>query len=237
MRVLSVTAQKPCSTGSGVYLTEVVRSLTKMGVSQAVVAGVTREDRVDMPEGVTVYPVYFSSEKLPYPVVGMSDEMPYTSTRYRDMTEEMAGQFTAAFLEVLDEAIEKENPDIILCHHLYYLTALIRAHYPAKKVYGFCHNTDLRQMESILFERNFIRQEIPKLDRIFALQEAQKEKIKKIYPVSEKQMTVIGTGYNSEVFKKTGIKLSRKNPYDFCGEDYTEERCKKSSESIESSGL
>jgi len=66
-------------------------------------------------------------------------------------------------------------------------------------------------MESILFERNFIRQEIPKLDRIFALQEAQKEKIKKIYPVSEKQMTVIGTGYNSEVFKKTGIKLSRKD--------------------------
>ena len=57
MRVLSVTAQKPCSTGSGVYLTEVVRSLAKMGVSQAVVAGVTREDRVDMPEGVTVYPV------------------------------------------------------------------------------------------------------------------------------------------------------------------------------------
>ena len=43
MRVLSVTAQKPCSTGSGVYLTEVVRSLAKMGVSQAVVAGVTRE--------------------------------------------------------------------------------------------------------------------------------------------------------------------------------------------------
>ena len=114
MRVLSVTAQKPCSTGSGVYLTEVVRSLAKMGVSQAVVAGVTREDRVDMPEGVTVYPVYFSSEKLPYPVVGMSDEMPYTSTRYRDMTEEMAGQFKAAFLEVLDEAIEKENLQVFV---------------------------------------------------------------------------------------------------------------------------
>ena len=112
-------------------------------------------------------------------------------------------------------------------------------------------------MESISFEKNFIRQEIPKLDRIFALQEAQKEKIKKIYPVSEKQMTVIGTGYNSEVFKKTGIKSSRKdgkirmifagkitqkkvvfflfyNPEDSM---LTEERCKKSSESIESSGL
>ena len=41
--------------------------------------------------------------------------------------------------------------------------------------------------------------------------EKEKEKIKKIYPVSEKQMTVIGTGYNSEVFKKTGIKSSRKD--------------------------
>ena len=49
------------------------------------------------------------SEKLPYPVVGMSDEIPYTGTRYRDMTERMAGQFKAAFFEVLDEAIEKEK--------------------------------------------------------------------------------------------------------------------------------
>ncbi len=39
-------------------------------------------------------------------------------------------------------------------------------------------------MESILFERNFIRQEIPKLDRIFALQEAQKEKIAKKIKIS-----------------------------------------------------
>lgn len=202
MRVLSVTAQKPSSTGSGVYLTEVVKSLAEEGVSQAVVAGVTREDRIEMPEGVTVYPVYFASEKLPYPVVGMSDEMPYMSTRYRDMTEEMAEQFRTAFLEVLDEAVKKEQPDIILCHHLYYLTALVRERYPEKKVYGFCHNTDLRQMESISFQREFIRRQIPNLDRIFALQDAQKEKIKSVYPVSDEKMTVIGTGYNSRIFRK-----------------------------------
>lgn len=202
MRILSVTAQKPSSTGSGVYLTEVVKSLSETGASQAVVAGVTREDRIEMPDGVTVYPVYFESEKLPYPVVGMSDDMPYTSTRYRDMTEEMTEQFRDAFLEVLDEAIEKEQPDVILCHHLYYLTALIREQYPEKKVYGFCHNTDLRQMENIPFQREFIRSQIPKLDRIFALQDAQKEKIKKVYPVPDEKMTVIGTGYNSRIFKK-----------------------------------
>lgn len=211
MRILNVTAQKPSSTGSGVYLTEVVKALAEAGHTQVVVAGVTREDKLLMPQGVKAYPVYFESEQLPYPVVGMSDEMPYTSTRYRDMTEEMEEQFEKAFLEVLDEVIEKENPDLILCHHLYYLTALVRERYPDKKVYGFCHNTDLRQMEMIPFKREYIRQQIPKLDRIFALQDAQKGKIKNTYPVPEEKMTVIGTGYNSQVFKVTGEKRSRKD--------------------------
>ena len=31
MRILSVTAQKPDSTGSGIYLTELVRKFKKMG--------------------------------------------------------------------------------------------------------------------------------------------------------------------------------------------------------------
>ena len=73
-------------------------------------------------------------------------------------------------------------------HHLYYLTALVREHYPEKKVYGFCHNTDLRQMKNTSFQREFIRSQIPRLDRIFALQEAQKEKIRQIYPVKSESM-------------------------------------------------
>ena len=113
MRILSVTAQKPCSTGSGVYLTEVVKALAKEGHTQTVLAGIARGEQMDMPDGVKAYPVYFESEGLPYPVVGMSDEMPYISTRYKDMTEEMTVQFRNAFLAVLDEVIEREDPELI----------------------------------------------------------------------------------------------------------------------------
>lgn len=35
------------------------------------------------------------------------------------MTEEMTVQFRNAFLAVLDEVIEREDPELILCHHLY----------------------------------------------------------------------------------------------------------------------
>ena len=40
MRILNVTAQKPHSTGSGVYLTETVRQFAALGHQTAVVAGV-----------------------------------------------------------------------------------------------------------------------------------------------------------------------------------------------------
>ena len=99
MKILSVTAQKPDSTGSGIYLTELVRGFKKKGITQSVIAGVTKADHVCLPEGVSFYPVYFESEQLPYPITGMSDEMPYPSTRYSDLTEEMTETFRKAFGE------------------------------------------------------------------------------------------------------------------------------------------
>ena len=83
MRILSLTAQKPDSTGSGVYLTELVRGFAAQGHEQAVLCGTVAEDEIRLPEGVAVYPVCYQSGQLPFPVCGMSDEMPYTSTRYR----------------------------------------------------------------------------------------------------------------------------------------------------------
>ena len=125
MRILSITAQKPNSTGSGVYLTELVKEYAAQGHEQAVVAGIYQDDVVELPKGVGFYPVYFESEKLPFPIVGMSDEMPYRSTRYCDMTPKMTDQFQKTFLEVIDSAIREFVPELILCHHLYLLTAIV----------------------------------------------------------------------------------------------------------------
>ncbi len=227
MRILSITAQKPGSTGSGVYLTELVKEYAARGHEQTVVAGVYETDVIDLPEGVGFYPVYFSKEpkdaqgrenmqsvgntqsaveRLPFPIAGMSDEMPYTSTRYCEMTPEMAGQFKAAFLKAVMRAVEELDPDLILCHHLYLLTAIVREAFPERIVYGFCHNTDLRQMKKTDLERVFIREQIRKLDRIFVPQQAQEEGVLEIYGVSPDKITRAGMGYNSKVFWRTGEK-------------------------------
>ena len=200
MRILSITAQKPNSTGSGVYLTELVKEYEILGHEQAVVAGVYREDLIELPDGVAFYPVYFCEEGLPYPIVGMSDEMPYISTKYCEMSPEMVEQFRSSFMSVIERAVEELQPDLILCHHLYLLTALVREHFPGRKVYGFCHNTDLRQMQKTDLEREFIRREIGKLDHIFVPQRAQEEGVLALYPVDKEKITRVGMGYNNQIF-------------------------------------
>ena len=149
MKILSVTAQKPNSTGSGVYLTELMKEFEKLGHKQAIVAGISMGEEIALPFEASVYPVQFMSKDLPFPVCGMSDEMPYTSTRYKDMTREMVFQFKSIFLRELKRAMDEFCPDLIFCHHLYLLTAIVREAFPEKKIYGFCHNTDLRQMQSL----------------------------------------------------------------------------------------
>ena len=55
MKILSITAQKPHSTGSGVYLTGLVKGFAALGHEQAVVAGVYEEDEMHFPEGSIRY--------------------------------------------------------------------------------------------------------------------------------------------------------------------------------------
>ncbi len=200
MKILSITAQKPNSTGSGVYLTELVRVLRREGHAQRVIAGVYQDDAVTFPDGVGFDPVFFNTDQLPFPIVGMSDDMPYPSTRYCDMTEEMVQCFASSFLAVLKRTLRDFKPDLIMCHHLYLLTALVREAVTDVPVYGFCHNTDLRQMKKHGLERERIRAAIQKLDRIFVLRSDQAEDVVSVYNAPLSRITAIGMGYNREIF-------------------------------------
>ena len=206
MKILNITAQKPDSTGSGVYLTELVKGFFALGHEQAVIAGIYREDKAEFPKGVAFYPLYFKSGELTFPIPGMSDEMPYESTVYSCMTRDMTETYKQAFTECILKAADEFCPDIILCHHLYLVTALVREVLPDKKVYGFCHNTDLRQMRKNPLEREFIKKNICMLDGIFAIHEEQKAEIISIYGADERKISLVGTGYNNHIFyRKPGV--------------------------------
>ena len=101
MRILHITTQKPNSTGSGIYMCGMIKGFEKLGYEQSVIAGIDVEDSIKELEehfGATkFYPVIYNTDKLDFNVVGMSDSMPYKSTRYRDMNAEMVEKLKKAF--------------------------------------------------------------------------------------------------------------------------------------------
>lgn len=223
LKILSITAQKPHSTGSGVYLTELVQAFHRKGCRQAVLAGICRDDSVCFPDSVSFYPVYYQSEQLPFPICGMSDEMPYKSTRYQDLTPEMTEQFFTAFRASLNRALAEFQPDVILCHHLYLLTAITRETTLASgsgessdirpKVAGICHGSDLRQFKKNPLARDYIREQIRNLDTIWCLHREQKQEILRLFQCSPEKVKILGTGYNSQIFKKTAEKAPKKEVF------------------------
>ena len=171
-----------------------------MGWEQAVICGTVEGETVSLPEDVRLFPVFYESRELPFPVCEMSDEMPYRSTRYRDLTEEMTRQLTDAFRARILETVEAFQPDVILCHHLYFAASLVRELCPDIPVYGQCHGSDLRQLAGNPWQRDWIISQIRKLDGIFALHAVQKQTICTLFDVPEERVSVVGTGFNSNVF-------------------------------------
>ncbi len=205
MKILSITAQKPHSTGSGVYLTELVRAWDRAGHEQFVVAGIAPDDAVSFPDSVGFDAVYYDSKEMPFHICGMSDEMPYPSTRYSDMTDTMVSQFKKAFLDKIRARIDDFDPDLIVCHHLYLLTAFVREAFPNKKIIGFCHGSDLRQIAKNPLRREFIQKEIKTLDAVFTLNNHLKDEIVRIFGFDPQNVNVVGAGYNHEIFRDEKI--------------------------------
>ena len=87
MKILSIIAQKPDHTGSGVYCREIINCFYELGYEQALVYGIEKNEEMNFFDGknIGLYPEFFGSNEMPFNVVGMSDEMPYKSTKYSDL--------------------------------------------------------------------------------------------------------------------------------------------------------
>ena len=221
MRILCISAQKPDSTGSGVYLAETVRSMIAQGHDVAVIAGIDREDAPELPSGAEFFPVRFRTDDLLFPVCGMSDVMPYEATRYRDMTPDMVAAFRRAFATRIKEALLTFRPDAVICHHLYLVCSIaaealdelagenwspgwVRGSRPSIQrpcpIWAISHSTDLRQLRNHGLERERIFEAVRALDGIMALHEAQKSEIIELFDVDLALVHVVGTGYNAREF-------------------------------------
>ena len=198
MRILHVLAQLPIKTGSGVYFTNVIEGLKQFDVKQAAVYATTPEYNFNFVD--EKYEVEFQGEDIRFPIVGMSDIMPYENTLYKNMTDDMMEEWQKAFRKKLEVARNEFKPDVIITHHLWILSSIVCDVFEDKKVIGVCHNPDIRQAEKNRTMKDKYVKNLEKLDKILALSSGVIEGISNIYNYPKERIVNIGAGYNEKIF-------------------------------------
>ena len=198
MRILHVLAQLPIKTGSGVYFTNVIDGLKEFNVEQAAIYATTPEYNFNFVD--EKFEVEFQGKDISFPIVGMSDIMPYDNTLYKNMTDEMIESWQKAFREKLIQARETFKPDVVITHHLWILSSMVCDVFENKKVLGVCHNTDIRQAEKNPAMKDKYVKSLGKLDKILALSSGVIDGIANIYNYPVEKIVNIGAGYNEKIF-------------------------------------
>lgn len=200
MKILNLIAQFPGQTGSGTYINSIMNEAKRkshhIGLIGAIQEGLifNREDLqyLDL--------IRFNTKEVPFNIVGMSDIMPYESTKYRDLDDNMKRIWEDKFTEALLKGIAEFKPDIILSHHLFLLTALACDLNLDIPIYAFCHGTDIRQFLSLDKYQDRLINSLMGLKGVFSLNHDQRNVINELYGISLDNIHVVGGGYDEGLF-------------------------------------
>ncbi len=206
-RVLHVLSQRPSLTGSGITLDALVRNAASSGWDQHVVVGVpddNSEPQVGDLSPDRIHPLRFGGEDLPFPVPGMSDVMPYPSTRFSSMDEEQIWDYVSNWREHLMQVIVLSRPDVIHSHHVWILSALLQDVAPSIPVFTHCHATGIRQMALCPHLAGRVRAGCSKIDRFGVLHRAHQEELCSALAIPTSRVEVVGAGYREELFHARG---------------------------------
>ncbi|MDT8419312.1 MAG: glycosyltransferase family 4 protein [Desulfuromonadales bacterium] len=208
MRILHLLSQRPELTGSGVYLNQMIQQAQARGHENAMLAGVP-DDFHHQPGTIDCRTFFLRfGRDIPHHVTGMSDVMPYPSTRFRDLSDEQLDHYEQSFAELLHLAIQDFQPEIIHSNHLWIVSALARRLFPDIPIIASCHGSDLRQFRSNPHLQQRILKDCRELDGVLALSQAQRDEIIELYGIAPRKVHVTGVGFNSRTFtwapKKSG---------------------------------
>jgi glycosyltransferase involved in cell wall biosynthesis len=203
LQILHLLSQQPGKTGSGVALLAMVRHGAAAGYRQRAVIGLPGPEPLpDIPPltPADVFPVRFDRPPVAFAIPGMSDIMPYSSTRFSTFTTEKLEGYLQAFAAALTRATADFRPDIIQSNHLWLLTALARVVFPDTPLCTYSHGTELRQLTNAARLTPYVVPACSAVDRVFALHSDNMEKIATAYGISEARIRVVGAGFREDLF-------------------------------------
>jgi glycosyltransferase involved in cell wall biosynthesis len=203
LQILHLLSQQPGKTGSGVALLAMVRHGAAAGHRQRAVIGLPGSEPLPVIPPLVpadVFAVRFDRPPVAFAIPGMSDIMPYPSTRFSTFSAEMLEGYLQAFAAALDSATADFRPDIIQSNHLWLLTALARVIFPDTPLCAYSHGTELRQLANAARLAPLVMPACSAVDRVFALHADNMERIAAAYGVPEARIRVVGAGFREDLF-------------------------------------
>jgi glycosyltransferase involved in cell wall biosynthesis len=202
MKILHLLSQRPDSTGSGIYLQAMLREAAACNHANFLVAGIQSDrcaeiDCIDQKQCIFVR---FYQADVSYHIVGMSDVMPYNSTRFCDLSQDGLHEYERAFARKLKDAVVTFEPDIIHSHHLWIMSSLARRLFLDIPMVTTCHGSDLRQFHNCPQLQERVLSGCRRLDAVMALTGEQKQEIVRLYDLAPATVIVVGAGYNDALF-------------------------------------
>lgn len=200
-------SQRPGRTGSGVTLDALTRCAAPAGWNQHAIVGTPAEDPQpavgDLPVE-RVHPLVFEHGGVDFPLPGMSDVMPYRSSRFSSLTDDQIQRYREAWRMHLSDVIEKTRPDVIHSHHLWIVSSLIKDVAPHIPVVTTCHATGLRQMGLCPHLAESVRLGCGRLDRCLTLHHGHAQLLHDELEIPQERIRVVGGGYREELFHDRG---------------------------------
>lgn len=202
MNILYLLSQRPQKTGSGIYTRALIDRAVRSSHRCSLVAACATEDQTDVEYigADNVHLALFGRNPLSFLIPGMSDVMPYPSSRFMDLEPTHIGNYLNVFEGIIRDAVRGNPPDIIHSNHLWLISALARRMFPDIPMVASCHGTDLRQFYNCPHLHRHLVDDIPKIDAILALSEPQKKEICEVFGLDGSTVHVIGPGYDPEIF-------------------------------------
>ncbi|MDP3429866.1 MAG: glycosyltransferase family 4 protein, partial [Desulfomicrobium sp.] len=202
MRILHLISQKPDFTGSGKYVQEMIRQGRSRGHEPFLIAGVCADFAVpeELMQPGRFRVIRFDGHDLGFPVMGMSDVMPYESTVCSSLTRLQIIEYKTAFARVIAAAIADFAPDLIHSNHLWMATAVAREVAPHLPLVTTCHGSCLRQHRLCPELGDSLKESLRGIDRVIALFGQQKADIVELLGIDPGRVDVISGGFNELCF-------------------------------------
>lgn len=201
MKILHLISQHPQQTGSGFYIQNMLKHCAQKGYNNHLFAGISGGGKPSLSciDDTACTFIPFETAPLNYRIPGMSDVMPYPSSRFSALGDDQLDVYEKVFEATIKSVVKKFQPDLIHSHHLWIASSIARSSCPDIPMVTSCHSTDIRQYLQHENLRNRVVN-IDKIERILALSSTQKEHIAQVHGIDRDKIDIVGGGFDIERF-------------------------------------